>query len=306
MTESSKTFLSTKEVAELLDVNEKVVYSLISEKGLPACKITGKWIFPRHLVERWIENHVINYPSKEPITFSSLLIIVGSNDPLLERTIALFNSLFSDELLAVFGSTGSLGGLRALNRKLCQIASSHLMHSDEREYNFAYIEDQIEGERPAVINFCFREQGIMVRKGNPKGIRDISSLARPDVRIANRQEGTGTRLLLDHELNKAGIDPKRIKGYENSFPTHLAVGLEVISGRVDAGIGIKAIASLLGLDFIPLRKERYDLLVAKEHFFEKPVQRFLGLLQEESFRELASVLDGYDVSMSGKMVFYEH
>ncbi len=304
MTDSPKTFLSTKEVAELLDVNEKVVYSLISDKGLPACKVTGKWIFPRHLVERWIESHVVNYPADRGIPSGSLLIIVGSNDPLLERTIALFNSLSSD-CLAVFGSTGSLGGIRALNRKVCQIASSHLMHSDEEDYNFVYLEELMEGEKPVVVNFCFRDQGIMVKRGNPKDITGIPSLARGDVTIVNRQEGTGTRLLLEHELKKAGIEPGRVKGYRKTFPTHLAVGLEVLSGKADAALGIKAIASLLNLDFIPIRKERYDLLISREHFFSKPVQRFLGLLQERAFRSLSEVLDGYDISMSGKMLFHD-
>ncbi len=302
MPEHPKTFLSTKEVAELLDVNEKVVYSLISEKGLPACKVTGKWIFPRHLVEKWIESHVINYPGDSPVTSETLLVIAGSNDPLMERTIALYNSKRGDTL-AVFGSTGSLGGLKALNRKLCHIATSHLMHSDEEEYNFAYLEEHIDGPLPAVVNFCFREQGIMVAKGNPKRIENIASLAKTGIKIANRQKGTGTRLLLEHELKKAGADPSKVNGYENEFPTHLAVGLEVLSGRADAALGIKAMASLLNLDFIPVRKERYDLLILKDRFFDKPIQRFLSFLQDEAFKNLASTLDGYDLGMTGKMVF---
>ena len=302
MPEHPKTFLSTKEVAELLDVNEKVVYSLISEKGLPACKVTGKWIFPRHLVEKWIESHVINYPGDSPVTSETLLVIAGSNDPLMERTIALYNSKRGDTL-AVFGSTGSLGGLKALNRKLCHIATSHLMHSDEEEYNFAYLEEHIDGPLPAVVNFCFREQGIMVAKGNPKRIENIASLAKTGIKIANRQKGTGTRLLLEHELKKAGIDPSKVNGYGSEFPTHLAVGLEVLSGRADAALGIKAVASLLNLDFIPVRKERYDLLILKDRFFDKPIQKFLGFLQDEAFKNLASTLDGYDLGMTGKMVF---
>ncbi len=302
MHENPKTFLSTREVAELLDVNEKVVYSLISEKGLPACKVTGKWIFPRHLVEKWIENHVLNYPSESPTTSSTLLVIAGSNDPLLERTIALFNNTY-DDTLAVFGSTGSLGGLKALSRKQCQIATSHLMHSDEEEYNFAYLEEVLDGPLPAVVNFCFREQGIIIARGNPKNINSIESLANGEIRIANRQKGTGTRLLLEHELKKAGFDPARIDGFESEFPTHLAVGLEVLSGRADAAMGIKAIATLLNLEFIPIKKERYDLLIPKDRFFDKPIQRFLGLLQDKNFKELANTFEGYDLTMSGKMVF---
>ncbi len=305
MAKEPKTFLSTKEVAELLDINEKVVYSLISEKGLPASKVTGKWIFPRHLVEKWIESHVVNYPSSEKAPISKEpLIIVGSNDLLLERTIALYNNIFKENgNLCVFGCTGSLGGLKALAKGTCHIATAHLIHSDEKDYNFAYIEENIDGPLPVVVNFCFREQGIIIKKENPKNIKDISSLAENNIVIANRPKGTGTRLLLDHELQKAQIEPQKIKGYEQEFPTHLSVAIEVLSGRVDAGLGIKAVASLLGLGFIPIRYERYDFLIPKDLFFERPVQRFLGLLQEEEFKRLSMTFEGYDITHTGRITY---
>jgi len=303
MPDTPKTFLSTREVAELLDVNEKVVYSLISEKDLPACKITGKWIFPRHLVQMWIDSHVINYPSHAGVPpAGDPLIIVGSNDPLLERTIALFNSRFPDHL-CVFGSAGSLGGLRALNRARCHMATSHLMHGDEQEYNFAYLAEHIAGPLPVVVNFCFREQGLIVASGNPAKIRSVSDLGHPGVRFANRPQGTGTRLLLEHELHKSEIDPAKIGGFDREFPTHLAVAFEVLAGRADAGLGIRAVASLLGLDFIPVRRERYDFLVSRNLFFEKFIQRFLGLLQEEDFQKLVETFEGYDVHLCGRIAY---
>lgn len=303
MSDTPRTFLSTREVAELLDVNEKVVYSLISEKGLPACKVTGKWIFPRHLVETWIESHVTNYPGQAGVSpAGEPLIIAGSNDPLLERTIALFNSRFPDHL-CVFGSTGSLGGLQALGRCRCHMATSHLMHGDEREYNFEYLAEHIEGPLPVVVNFCFREQGLILAPGNPEKIQAIPDLARPGLRFANRPAGTGTRLLLEHELHKAKIDPVAITGFDRDFPTHLAVAFEVLSGRADAGLGIRAVASLLGLDFISVRRERYDFLVARSLFFERSIQRFLGLLQEAAFQELVSTFEGYDVSLCGRIAY---
>ncbi len=303
MSDAPKTFLSTREVAELLDVNEKVVYSLISEKGLPACKVTGKWIFPRHLVEAWIDSHVINYPSRSSISpAGDPLIIAGSNDPLLERTIALFNSRFPDHL-CVFGSTGSLGGLQALNRGRCHMATSHLMHGDEQEYNFAYLAEHIQGPLPTVVNFCFREQGLIVAPANPEKICGVADLGRPGIRLANRPEGTGTRLLLEHELHKAGIDPAGIEGFQREFPTHLAVAFEVLAGRADAGMGIRAVAALLGLDFIAVRRERYDFLVSRDLFFERSIQRFLGLLQEKEFHRLAQTFQGYDVRLCGRITY---
>jgi excisionase family DNA binding protein len=298
-----KKFFSTKEVAQFLDVNEKMVYSLVSEKGLPATKITGKWLFPCHLVEQWIETNTINYP--EPSTllppYHGLLILTGSNDLLLDRTISLFNSHHTDHV-AVFGNLGSMGGLRALRQNLCHMATSHLLQENEKEYNFDFATQELE-KMPVVVNFCKREQGILVTKGNPKKIISVADLAHPGIRIVNRPLGTGTRLLLDRELKKAGINGDKIEGYHNEVQRHLDVGLEILSGRSDAGPGIRAVASLIGLEFISLSWERYDLLITKERFFDHGVQLFLGILHEKAFHEIAESFDGYDVSLSGKMVF---
>jgi putative molybdopterin biosynthesis protein len=299
---NEKPFLSTKEVAQFLDLNEKMIYALISEKGLPATKVTGKWLFPRRLVEQWLEGHIINYPKPVPAPSSQrAIIIVGSNDILLDRAIALFNRLHPD-YLAVFGNVGSLGGLQALGQGLCHIASSHLLQEDEEEYNFDFARQVIGIELAAVVNFCRREQGLLVAKGNPKKIHAVSDLGRPGLRIANRPEGTGTRLLLDRELRKAEIKGKDIEGYTREFRSHLDVGMEVLAGRADAAPAISHVAALLGLDFIPLRWERYDLLVAKDRFFDQGLQFFLELLHEPSFHELAAGLSGYDLDLCGKMV----
>ena len=134
-----KKLFSTKEVAEFLGVNTKIIYSLISEKRLPATKITGKWLFPKHLVEQWIEANTLNYPRPENDhqPGKGLLIIAGSNDLLLDKTLSLYNTLYSDNV-AVFGNLGSMGGLHALRRNLCHIAASHLLQDNENEYNFDF------------------------------------------------------------------------------------------------------------------------------------------------------------------------
>jgi excisionase family DNA binding protein len=296
--------LGTQEIADLLRINKKMVYTLISEKGLPATKVTGKWLFPLHLVERWLENETVNYP-KMPSTLPSyqgLLIIVGSNDILLDRLISLFNQKY-DDAVAVFGNVGSLGGLQTLSRNLCHLASSHLMQADEDEYNFEFASEEFEGEPPVLVNFCKREQGFLVPKGNPKGISGAADFARKGIRIANRPAGTGTRLLLDRELEKAGIRDLQVDGYEREFRSHLDVAMEVFSGRADSALAIRPVAGLLDLGFVPLRWERYDLLISKARFFEQGVQRFLGLLNEPRFRSVAQTLEGYDLSLCGKMVF---
>jgi molybdate-binding protein len=156
---------------------------------------------------------------------------------------------------------------------------------------------------PAIINFCRREQGILLQKGNPKKIRTVADLGRSDIRIVNRPPGTGTRLLLDRELAKAGIPVQKVKGYDHEVQGHIPVGLEVLSGKAHAGPGIRAVAAMLDLDFLPLRWERYDLMVDKDRFFDEGIQRFLGVLHEAPFKETAAALSGYDLSLTGKMVY---
>lgn len=295
--------LSTKEVATFLNVNEKMVYTLVAEKGLPATKITGKWVFPKHLVEQWIEANTINYPQATHLNpnYENLLIVTGSNDMLLNETISLFNKLYPD-YMAVFGNLGSMGGLKMLRQKLCHIAASHLMQEDEQDYNFAFVRNELDSI-PAVVNFAMREQGILISKGNPKKIKSIADLGKKGVRIINRPVGTGTRLLLDHELRKEKINPDKLNGYENEKTSHMDVGLKILAGEADAAPGIRIVAHLLGLDFLPLRWERFDLLIPKERFFDKPIQLFLGLLHEKDFRSIYPPDCGYNLESTGKVIF---
>ena len=298
-----KKLLSTKEVARFLGVNEKMVYTLVSDKGLPATKITGKWLFPRHLVEQWVESNTINFPETVDRLppYHGLLILAGSNDLLLDRTISLFNATHPDHV-AVFGNLGSMGGLRALKRNLCHMASSHLLQDNEKEYNFDFASSELD-QLPVVVNFCRRQQGLLVGKGNPKNINGAADLKQPGIRIVNRPLGTGTRLLFDKELKKAGVNGEKIDGYRHELHRHMDVGLEILSGQADAGPGIRPVASVLGLDFIPIRWERFDLMITKERFFDRGVQLFLGLLHEKPFIRLVESLEGYDTGISGKMVF---
>lgn len=297
--------LGTKELAEKLGINEKKVYSLITEKGLPATKVTGKWLFPEALVERWIEQHTENHPgpAAPPPPYNGLIIIGGSNDLLLERAISLFMAE-NKGLTCAFANLGSLGGLRSLRSGQCHMAASHLLEDVENggEYNFAHAARELP-ELPAVVNFCRREQGLALAPGNPKGIRTVSDLAGKKATIVNRSKTTGTRLLFEKRLNQEGVDPASIKGFDNELGRHMDVGLSILAGKADAGPCIRAVAGLLGLDFIPFSWERFDLIVPKESFFEQGVQLFLGLLLEDKFKEEAKLLQGYDVTGAGRMVF---
>jgi putative molybdopterin biosynthesis protein len=295
--------LSTREVAKYLNVNEKMVYTLISEKGLPASKVTGKWMFPIHLVRQWIEAGTQNYPQLTQLPpYHGLVLIAGSNDLLLDKIIATFN-IKHEKHLAMFGVAGSMGGLNALKQNLCHIASCHLV-ADNKEYNFPFLKDEM-NQMPAVVNFCLREQGILVKKGNPKKIATIKDLGKPGMRIVNRPLGTGTRKLFDDELKAGGIKGQSIGGYQRELTKHMDVGLEILSGKADAGPCIRPVANILDLDFIPVAWERFDLLIQKERFFDQGIQFFLSMLKGKVIQSTAKELGGYDLTKTGKMVFPE-
>lgn len=296
-------FLTTKQVAQLLHVNEKMVYTLVNDKGLPATKVTGKWLFPRRLVEEWLETNILNY-RKPGLTNSSddgILLLAGSDDLLFQKTLSFFHAR-DPATVAFFANLGSMGGLKSLRRGICHIGVCHLLQDDNAEYNFDFADQELD-RAPVFVNFSRREQGLLVQKGNPKNIAGVTDLARKDVTIVNRPLGTGTRLLLDYEIAKSEISSAEITGYHKNVSRHLDAGLEVLSGKADTAPAIRAVAGLLGLDFIPLRWERFDLLILRERFFERTIQNFIGLLHEKSFRELADSYEGYDVSLCGKMLF---
>ena len=295
--------LSTKQVAEFLNVNEKMVYTLIADKGLPASKVTGKWLFPKHLVLQWIEAGTQNYPRTAQLpSYHGLVLIAGSNDLLLDKTIATFN-LKHDDHMAMFGISGSMGGLKALKKHQCHIAASHML-ADNQEYNFPFLKDEMK-EMTAVVNFCRREQGIIVHKANPKKIKSLKDLSNPHVRIVNRQIGTGTRQLFDRQLKLSGIKGSAIHGYEDCLARHMDVGLNILTRKADAGPGIKAVANILGLGFIPFCWEQFDLLINKERFFDQGIQYFLSLLKGKVIKAAANTYGGYDLSMTGKMIYPE-
>jgi putative molybdopterin biosynthesis protein len=296
-------FLTTKEVARILHVNDKMVYSLVNDKGLPATKVTGKWLFPRRLVEEWLEANILNYnrPGVGIPGDESVLLLAGSDDLLFQRALSLFHAK-NPGITGFFANLGSMGGLKTLRRGQCHIGVCHLLQDDNEEYNFDFADQELD-KSPVFVNFSRRQQGLLVQKGNPENISSIADLARKDITIVNRPLGTGTRLLLDYEIARSDISSAQIRGYRREVARHLDAGLEVLSGRADTAPAIRAVAGILDLDFIPLRWERFDLLILRDRFFERAIQSFISVLHEKSFRDLATTFEGYDISLCGKMLF---
>ena len=228
--------------------------------------------------------------------------IVGSHDMTLD--------LIGDEMrrrwpeVSVSSAhVGSLAGLVALRRGECHAAGTHLLDEETGEYNVSYIRRLFPDGGIALINLVYRQQGLIVRRGNPKGIKSFKDLTRKDVRFVNRQPGSGTRVLLDYELRKIGISPDEIDGYENELFTHLAVAAAVKDGVADVGLGISAAAKALDLDFIPVAEERYDLAIPERYLEDRLISRMIETIRSEEFKRRVEALGGYDTRSTGERMF---
>lgn len=229
------------------------------------------------------------------------LIMIGSHDNSVD---VLANELKRrDSRLHLSSSNvGSLGGLMAIRRGQTHLAGSHLLDTETGEYNFSYIERYLKGTPVRLVQLAMRRQGLLVRPGNPSNVRGIEDLLRPEVSYVNRQSGAGTRILLDYCLKQAGLSAEGVRGYDQEEFTHMAVAVNVLSGRADAGMAIYASAKALQLDFIPIAEERYDLVIPEAGWTDPKIQLVLDIIVSDSFRKMVTDLGGYDVSASGTVV----
>lgn len=200
------------------------------------------------------------------------------------------------------GNVGSLGGLMAIRKGICHIAGSHLLDTETGEYNISYIKRYLNGIRVSIFRLVMRDQGLIVAKNNPKGIKGIMDLIRNDVSFINRQTGSGTRILLDYNLARSGISPESIKGYDREEFTHMSVAVDVLSGAADCGMAIYASAKALDLDFIPMDREQYDLVIPADFLNEPNIQVVLDTVRSLEFRDRVAALGGYDPSRSGELI----
>jgi len=222
------------------------------------------------------------------------LVVIGSHDILID--------IIADKMPLSSAHVGSFGGLMAMRKNECHIAPIHLIDEKTGIYNHSSVQKMFPTGGMALIKGVNRLQGLMVKKGNPKGIVDFADLIREDVTFINRQRGAGTRQLLDFELAKRGIPTDEIEGYHRELTTHMAVAVAVLSGGTDVGLGIFAAAETMGLDFIPVGYEAYDFLVRNESLDEPLVKHFIEVLQSEPFHIKLKEIGGYISEQSGDII----
>jgi putative molybdopterin biosynthesis protein len=231
------------------------------------------------------------------------IFCIGSHDMTLDL-MAQF--LAEHDRRFASANVGSQGGLVALRRGEAHLAGSHLLNPETGEYNISYIRQYMPNIPVKVIALVGRDQGLMVKKGNPKGVKSLGDLTRSqtgrNVQFINRQRGAGTRVLLDYHLNLMGISPDSILGYTQEEYTHLGVAAAIASGRADCGLGIAAAAQALDLDFVPLFQERYDLVIPNQYAESDLLAPLFELIADGNFQNSVSKLSGYDVSVMGRII----
>jgi putative molybdopterin biosynthesis protein len=231
------------------------------------------------------------------------VVCIGSHDNALDLLANILKKRYPRFSLSS-AHVGSMGGLMALKRGEAHLAGTHLLDEETGEYNVSFIKRLLSDKKIVLINLVYREQGLLVLKGNPKNINGFKDLTKDDVIFVNRQTGAGTRLLTDKCLKELGINPKDVKGYEREEYTHMGVASAVITGIADAGLAILASAKALGLDFIPVAKERYDFAIPSEFLETEMLQNLLKIVREDTeFRRTVVGLGGYDVSDMGKVMY---
>jgi putative molybdopterin biosynthesis protein len=287
-----------KIVATPLTGGAGVISSLVKADGI----LTIPRFSEGHHAGEQVTVELLCAPSK----IDQTIVAIGSHDMTLDL-LADHLRRSHPQIGLSSAHVGSLSGLLALQRGEAHLAGSHLLDEESGEYNVGYIRRLLTPHRVQVVvlGFVNRVQGLIVPKGNPKGVTTLDDLLRPDVVFVNRQRGAGTRVLLDYELKRRQLNPRQIQGYERQEYTHLAVAAAVKSGAADCGLGIMAAARALDLDFVPLLTERYDLIIPVEHYESSLLQPLLTLIRADtahSFRQAVTALGGYETTQMGQVI----
>jgi putative molybdopterin biosynthesis protein len=300
---NQRDFLTVKEVAALLSLNEKKIYALALQGRLPGTKITGKWLFPRRELEDLLRRKARSAMGElfqELALDKKIVLVAGSDDPALPVVHGLFHRMYPD--YALFSSSvGSAEGLLFLKRGFCHVALSHLYDEKTGDYTFPFIREVFDAPGELVLVNLFHRSVGFVAKG--EGVDSFRTVAGRGLRFVNRQKGSGIRGRIDALLAAEGVEPSAIRGYGEESYTHVDVAERVADGSADAGIAAESVARFTGLRFTRLFQERFDMVTHKESFFDENVQVFLEFIRSGEFRGRIADVPGYDCRETGKVLY---
>jgi putative molybdopterin biosynthesis protein len=308
---------TTEEIAKLLKISKLTVYDLIKKGALPAYRVGKQMRIDavdleaykarakgRQTVSALPETSEPSFatPSSLASSASRSLVITGQDVSL--DLLAKYMEKSSLAIRPLRSFVGSLDSLISLYRGEADIVSTHLLDGDTGQYNIPFVRKLLIGYSCVVVNLLSRSAGLYVQRGNPWKIRDWSGLGQPGLRIVNREKGSGSRVLLDEQLRMHGISGRQLIGYEQEETNHMSVAGKVASGEADVGVGIEKAALLVGgIDFIPLARERYDLVMLKNQDNLPWIEQVMSILQSEAFRTELQNMQGYDTSITGQVLY---
>ena len=294
-----------EEVAQLLKVSKLTIYDLVKKGELPVFRVGRQMRMDANDLERYIEGHksgrMVLQPT-EPIKAGppeTHTVVISGQD----LTLDLLGKQIEkhSDFQTLRSHAGSLNGLISMYNKQCDIVSLHMFDGDTGEYNLPYIKKILVGYPYVLMNLVSRKAGLYVQKGNPHKLKGWSDL-NGSLRIVNRERGSGARILLDEQLRLHRIPAKNLTGYEHEEPSHLSVASAVSAGTADVGVGIEKAAKIVGVDFVPLITERYDIVILKTPKNEALIKQVSEILSSESFRTEIEALGDYDISQMGSIL----
>ena len=294
---SSARFMSVKQVSEYLDIHEKKVYALAAEGVIPATKVTGKWLFPRDLIDQWL------LESAHGGVLTDRLVVTGSDDPLLFRAIMQLANEVQGRALITYTSTGTQLGLNLLARHRADICGIHWGPAKESEHRHLAVIRQYPRHKEWVVQRAFcREQGLIVAPGARADSADIRSLFGPRVRWAMRQEGAGSQRFLREALARQDVDVSSLRVTGHAYSEREAASL-VAMDQADVAPGARASAAEFGLEFVPIGWEAYDLVLHRGIYFRTLFHKLLEQLKGPDCQRWAQLLGGYEFTDTGKLIW---
>jgi putative molybdopterin biosynthesis protein len=301
---------SPEEIGKLLKISRSTVYELLKRGEIPSYRVGKKIRVSQTDLQAYMHAGSPATKTTAPsiqVSLEKLIIenqglIICGQDIVLD-VLTRYLEKRNPSLRSLRSYVGSIDGLLSLYRGTASVSAVHLWDGETGEYNIPYVRRLLPGQRTVIINLVYRTQGFYIAPGNPKAIKDWSDLSRADISFVNRDKGSGVRVLLDESLRNLNIDSRTIKGYEHEEMSHIAVASAVARGIADVGLGSeKAALQVPKVDFIPLKKERYDLVLYKNDLEKSNFQTLLSILRSDEFKEEIKGMGGYDTSKMGEVM----